>query len=45
MTFLTETQRRSVFESIIRLIDTRFMGADPDTPKLRHEQRVSHHQE
>jgi C-terminal processing protease CtpA/Prc len=41
MTFLTETQRRSVFENIIRLIDTRFMGADPDTPKLRQEHEAT----
>lgn len=41
MTFLTETQRRSVFENIMRLIDTRFMGADPDTPKLRQEHEAT----
>jgi C-terminal processing protease CtpA/Prc len=41
MTFLTEPQRRSVFENIIRLIDTRFMGADPNTPKLRQEREAA----
>jgi len=42
MSFLTESQRRTVFENIIRLIDARFMGKDPDTAKLRqkHEKAV-----
>src|SRR5438093_11731247 len=41
MSFLTEAQRRTVFENIIRLIDTRFMGAEPDTPKLRREHEAA----
>ena len=41
MSFLTETQRRSVFENVIRLIDTRFMGADADTSKLRQEHETT----
>jgi carboxyl-terminal processing protease len=41
MAFLTEAQRRTVFENIIRLIDTRFMGTDPDTPRLRQEHEAT----
>jgi carboxyl-terminal processing protease len=35
--FLTEAQRRTVFDKVIRLIDTKFMGGEPDTGKLRQE--------
>ena len=41
MAFLTEAQRRTVFENIIRLIDARFMGAEPDTPKLRQKHEAT----
>lgn len=35
MTSLTETQRRAVFDKVVALIDTKFMGADVDTGQLR----------
>lgn len=41
MTFLTEAQRRTVFENVVRLIDTRFMGAEPNTSKLRQEHEAA----
>jgi len=41
MAFLTEAQRQKVFENIIRLIDTRFMGAELDTSKLRQEHEAA----
>ncbi len=42
MTFLTESQRRTVLDKVLRLVDTRFMGADIDVSQLRdaHESRV-----
>jgi len=35
MTSLSETQRRAVFNKVVSLIDTKFMGADVDTRQLR----------
>ncbi|MCC6178182.1 MAG: hypothetical protein IT305_23000 [Chloroflexi bacterium] len=35
MTALTEAQRRTVFDKILELIDTKFAGPEPDTRKLR----------
>lgn len=42
MTFLTEPQRRTVLDKVLRLVDTKFMGADIDVNQLRdaHESRV-----
>lgn len=42
MTFLTEPQRRTVLDKVLRLVDTKFMGADLDVNQLRdaHESRV-----
>ena len=42
VTFLTEPQRRTVFDKVLRLVDTKFMGADVDVNQLRdaHESRV-----
>ena len=42
MTFLTEPQRRTVLDKVLRLVDTKFMGADVDVNQLRdgHESRV-----
>lgn len=37
MAFLTLAQRQSVLDKVIRLIETKFMGAEPNTPKLRDE--------
>jgi C-terminal processing protease CtpA/Prc len=42
MSFLAEPQRRTVFENVIRLIDTRFMGrVEPDVSKLRQEHEAA----
>jgi carboxyl-terminal processing protease len=38
---LTEAQRRTVFDNVIRLIDTKFMGSEPDTRKLRQEHEAA----
>jgi carboxyl-terminal processing protease len=35
--FLTAAQRQSVLDRVIRLIDTKFMGIEPNTAKLRDE--------
>jgi carboxyl-terminal processing protease len=42
VTFLTEPQRRTVLDKVLRLVDTKFMGADIDVNRLRdaHESRV-----
>lgn len=42
MSFLTESQRRTVLSSVLETIDTKFMGPEPDTAALRerHEQAV-----
>ena len=42
MTFLTEPQRRTVFDKVISLVDTKFSGADVDVRQLRdvHQPRV-----
>ena len=42
MTFLTEPQRRTVFDKVISLVDTKFSGADVDVGQLRdvHGPRV-----
>lgn len=42
MTFLDERQRRAVFERIVRLIETKFSGPEPDIHKLRggHESAI-----
>jgi len=42
VTFLTEPQRRTVLDKVLRLVDTKFMGADVDVNQLRdgHESRV-----
>ena len=42
MTFLTEPQRRTVFDKVISLLDTKFSGADVDVSQLRdvHGPRV-----
>jgi hypothetical protein len=42
MTFLTEPQRRAVFNKVITLVDTKFSGPDVDVRQLRdmHEPRV-----
>ena len=42
MTFLTEPQRRTVFDKVITLVDTKFSGADVDVSQLRdvHGPRV-----
>lgn len=43
MTILAESQRRAVFDRVLTVIDRRFMGADPDTARLRerHEPNVA----
>ena len=42
VTFLTEPQRRTVFDKVITLVDTKFSGADVDVSQLRdvHGPRV-----
>jgi carboxyl-terminal processing protease len=42
MSFLTEAQRRAVFDKVMVLVNTKFMGADVDVNQLRgtHEERV-----
>jgi hypothetical protein len=42
VTFLTEQQRRTVFDKVITLVDTKFIGTDVDVKRLReaHEPRV-----
>src|SRR4029453_10190930 len=42
MTFLTEPQRRAVFDKVITRVDTKFSGRAIDVPQLRdvHESRV-----
>ena len=42
MTFLTEPQRRTVFDKVIALVDTKFSGADVAVGQLRdvHGPRV-----
>ena len=42
MTFLTEPQRRTVFDKVLMLVDTKFAGAEIDVGRLReaHEARV-----
>lgn len=42
MTFLTEPQRRTVFDKVLTLVDTKFIGADVEVNQLRdaHETRV-----
>ncbi|HEU4687068.1 MAG TPA: S41 family peptidase [Vicinamibacterales bacterium] len=42
MTFLTEPQRRTVFDKVLTLVDTKFAGTDIDVTRLReaHEARV-----
>lgn len=42
MTFLTEPQRRTVFDKVLTLVDTKFAGTDIDVNRLReaHEARV-----
>ncbi len=42
MNFLTEPQRRTVFEKVITLVDTKFIGTDVDVKRLRevHGPRV-----
>ena len=42
MTFLTEPQRRTVFDKVLTLVDTKFSGADVDVGQLRdvHGPRV-----
>jgi carboxyl-terminal processing protease len=35
--FLTESQRREVFTTVLRTVDKKFMGPDMDTMKLRQE--------
>ena len=42
MTFLTEPQRRTVFDKVLTLVDTKFSGTDIDVTRLReaHEARV-----
>ena len=42
MTFLTEPQRRTVFDKVLMLVDTKFAGTDIDVNRLReaHEARV-----
>lgn len=42
MTFLTEPQRRTLFDKVISLVDTKFSGADVDVGQLRdvHGPRV-----
>jgi C-terminal processing protease CtpA/Prc len=37
MSFLTEGQRRTVFDKILKLIDTKFAGPEPDTRRLRED--------
>lgn len=41
MEFLTEAQRRTVLNNIFGVIDTKFMGADVDTSKLRQEHEAT----
>ena len=42
MTLLTEPQRRTVFDKVLMLVDTKFAGTDVDVNRLRevHEARV-----
>ena len=42
MTFLTEPQRRTVLDKVLRLVDTKFIGPDVDVNELRdvHKTRV-----
>ena len=42
MSFLTEPQRRTVFDKVITLVDTKFIGTDVDVKQLRevHGPRV-----
>jgi carboxyl-terminal processing protease len=42
LTFLTEPQRRTVFDKVLMLVDTKFAGTDIDVNRLReaHEARV-----
>jgi C-terminal processing protease CtpA/Prc len=42
VTFLTEPQRRTVFDKVLTLVDTKFAGTDIDVNRLRevHEARV-----
>ena len=42
MSFLTEPRRRTVFDKVITLVDTKFIGTDVDVKRLReaHEPRV-----
>jgi C-terminal processing protease CtpA/Prc len=42
VTFLTEQQRRTVFDKVLTLVDTKFIGADIEVNQLRdaHETRV-----
>ena len=42
MTFLTEAQRRTVFDKVLTLVDTKFAGTDIDVTRLReaHEAHV-----
>ena len=42
MNFLTEPQRRTVFDKVITLVDTKFIGTDVDVKRLRevHGPRV-----
>lgn len=41
VTFLTETQRRSVFNKTIELIDTKLMGATVDVRQLREQHEAA----
>ena len=43
MPVLSEQQRRSVFDAVLRIIDTKYMGPEADTSSLRakHEDRVA----
>jgi carboxyl-terminal processing protease len=41
VSFLTEAQRRTVFDKVIGLIDTKFMGSEPDMRKLRQEHEAA----
>lgn len=41
MAFLDERQRRAVFERIVRLIETKFSGPEPDLRRLREEHETA----
>ena len=41
MEFLTEAQRRTVLNNIIKVIDAKFMGAEVDASKLRQEHEAA----